>query len=181
MKAPHSEVGIDIREWLEDMAFNAPPGHIIEVGVYKGGTAWHLARAARARGSRLFLCDTFTGIPYQDEAAGDTHRVGDFSNTSLGEVRQAIPDAHYIVGTFPESAGTELDGVEIAFAHLDCDQYQSIKDAVKFLGPKMVQGGIMVFDDYGCLMGANNAVHELFAPDMLRLGVGYGPKAHVIF
>lgn len=181
MNAPHSEVGIDIREWLEDMARKAPPGDIIEVGVYKGGTAWHLAKVARERGATLYLCDTFTGIPYQDEAMGDTHRVGDFANTSLGEVKQAIPDATYIVGVFPESAGAMLDDVKIAFAHLDCDQYQSIKDAVKFLAPKMVAGGIMVFDDYGCLMGANNAVHELFEVPHIRLGVGHGPKAHVIF
>ena len=50
----------------------------------------------------------------------------------------------------------------IAFAHLDCDQYRSVKESVEYIKPLMMTGGVIWFDDYGCLPGATKAVDELF-------------------
>lgn len=97
--------------------------------------------------------------------------VGDFSDTSLEEVQESIPYAKITKGIFPQSAES-LDLPGVAFVHLDCDQYQSIKEAALFLSPRMVKGGIMWFDDYGCLEGANRAVNELFAGRLLGSPVG---------
>ena len=128
------------------------------MGVYKGGSAWHLARVARAQGRALYLYDTFSGMPFAEE--GDSHRVGDFSATSLKDVQQAIPDAICVSGVFPDSL---VDMPPVAFAHVDCDQYRSIRDCINELYHKrMVSGGIMVFDDYPFLPSAIRAVEEQF-------------------
>lgn len=169
MNTPPSAVNPLVTAGLIKTASECPQGCFIEVGVYKGGTAWHLAKCAEEQDREIFLFDTFAGIPYKGEF--DSHVVGDFSDTSLEEVQESIPYAKITKGIFPQSAES-LDLPGVAFVHLDCDQYQSIKEAALFLSPKMVKGGIMWFDDYGCLEGANRAVNELFAGRLLGSPVG---------
>jgi O-methyltransferase len=156
---PQSLVGPHVIECLIETASKTPSGCFVEVGVYKGGTAWHLAKCAEEQNRKIFLFDTFAGIPYKSEF--DPVTVGSFNETSYHEVQKSIPYAEIIQGIFPQSAET-LNLPVVAFVHLDCDQYQSIKEAALFLSPIMTKGGIMWFDDYGCLEGANKAVDELF-------------------
>lgn len=153
--APVSLVGSGAIEDLHAIAKASPPGCFVEFGVYQGGTAWHLAQIAREQGRELFLYDTFAGIPGKDDI--DSHQIGDFADTSLEQVKAAIPDAHYCVGVFPE---TLAPMPPIAFVHVDADQYQSLKDAIRRFVPLMVQGASIVFDDYKCLAGADKAIAE---------------------
>lgn len=157
---PLSLVGDDAQESMLLVAATTPPeGCIVEVGVYRGGTAWRLATLARARGVPLYLYDTFTGIPFRNVEKGDRHVVGDFSDVNETEVRLAIPDAIFCKGVFPD---TLVEMGPISFVHCDCDQYQSVKDVITYLYPKLLPGGIIVFDDYSCLEGATRAVDEHF-------------------
>jgi len=139
------------------VAEKTPKGCFVEVGVYKGGAAIKISELAEKQKRKVFLYDTFTGIPYKD--AIDQHKIGDFSDTSYEEVKEAIPYAKVIQGIFPQSA---VDMGKVAFVHVDCDQYRAIKETVQYLSPLMVKGGVMWFDDYGCLAGATQAVEELF-------------------
>jgi len=134
-----------------------PSGCFVEVGVYKGGTAWHLDRLARRQNRALFLYDTFEGIPFQDVV--DHHKVGDFGDTDYTTVAGLFPKATVVKGVFPASA---VKMGPVAFVHLDCDQYHSIKNAVRYLLPWVVSGGVLWFDDSPVLVGARKAVHELF-------------------
>lgn len=174
MTKPFSAVPQHVIDDLMDHAMNAPEGCFVEVGVYQGGTAWHLAQVARKKGARLFLYDTFTGIPYRD--AIDAHKPGDFNDTSAEQVRRAIPDAEVVEGLFPDSI---VQMPHVAFAHIDCDQYRAIKESVAALTPLMAPGGIMVFDDYGCLDGATKAVQECFPAE--RINTTHCGKALVRF
>lgn len=158
---PESLVGAYVIEELVRVASTTPQGCIVEVGVYKGGTGWHLSKLAQKQQRQIFLFDTFTGIPYK--TVFDPCEVGKFNETSFEEVQRTIPYAKVVQGIFPQSVEEkEIDLPPVAFVHLDCDQYQSIIESAKFLSPLMVSGGIMWFDDYGCLEGANMAVEELF-------------------
>lgn len=152
---PTSLVGAGAIEDLCLIAAAAPPGCFVEFGVYQGGTAWHLAKIARQQDRLLYLYDTFTGIPCKADI--DPHRIGDFSDTTLAQVMRAIPEAIYCVGTFPD---TLVNMGPIAFVHVDADQYQSIKDAIRLFVPRMVRGASIVFDDYKCLAGADQAIAE---------------------
>lgn len=136
-----------------DKARDTPPGCIVEVGVYRGGSALELAKAGRP----LYLYDTFTGMPFREE--GDLHEVGDFGDTSAISVQQLIPSATVIPGIFPASA---IPMPPVAFAHLDCDQYRSVLESAKYLLALMVPGGVMWFDDCSHLPGAMRAARELF-------------------
>lgn len=124
--------------------------------MYWGGSAWRLQRLAVDQGRELYLYDTFEGLPYQ--SAVDQHPVGHFCS-SYELVRKKLIWSTVIKGVFPASA---VPMPPVAFAHLDCDQYQSVKEAAQFLIPRMVQGGIIWFDDSPLLAGARQAVLELF-------------------
>lgn len=140
-----------------EIAAGTPPGCFVEFGVYRGGCAIKLAEVARKQGRALYLYDTFNGIPFKDEI--DSHAVGDFGDTNADEVQKAIPDAIVVVGVFPESL---VKMPPIAFVHVDADQYRSIKAACEVFPPLMVDHGVMLFDDYGCLDGATKAIEEHF-------------------
>jgi hypothetical protein len=51
-----------------------------------------------------------------------------------------------IAGLFPGSA--EAFDKRISFAHVDMDLEKSTEDAIDWLRPRMVSGGVVVFDDY---------------------------------
>ena len=163
---PHSLVSPEVIAAMCKRALATPPGCFLEVGVYHGGSAWHLARAAESQGRQIYLYDTFTGIPYRREI--DSHQVGDFGDASFEFVQEVIPYATIVAGIFPAFA---LPMGPIAFAHLDCDQHQSYEDALNYLEPRMVPGGVVWCDDVDCLSGATAAVRE-FAARTGRLMVG---------
>lgn len=162
--APHSLVAQAIIDAMLKRACATPPGAWVEVGVYQGGTAWHLSTAAEAQGRALYLYDTFSGIPCK--GPHDSHSVGDFADTSPELVAELLPNAHVVEGVFPRSA---LEMGPIAFVHLDCDQEESYRNALAYLGPRMVEGGIVWCDDVPCLAGALRAVSEFAASAGLRV------------
>jgi hypothetical protein len=143
-----------------ELARKAPAGIFIEVGVNKGGTAFYLNEIVKKRGYEFWLFDTFEGMPESTEGL-DSHPVGDFADCSYETVRKLIPNAQIFKGFFPETLPSHIP--PIAFAHIDCDQYESIKQCIIRLMPYLADGGIMYFDDYGCLAGATKAIDE-FCP-----------------
>ncbi len=144
------------------------PGDVIECGVYKGGTAKLLAQTMHRRGSekKLYLYDTFEGMPDTDAKKDNHHKKGDFADTSLEAVVSLIgPNSQveyrkgFIPDTFSESP------LMISFAHVDVDIYKSVIDCCDYIWPRLSQGGAMVFDDYGfdTCKGALDAVNDFFA------------------
>lgn len=134
-------------------ASRAPYGAIVEVGVYQGGSAWHLAQLGRP----LYLYDTFTGMPMQGPLDGNL--LGGFSDTSAAAVQAAIPSAIVVQGVFPHSL---IDMPPVGFVHADADQYESTKAILEHMPSRMVRGGFILFDDYlvpGC-DGCTEAVNE---------------------
>ena len=143
---------------LYALSQSVPAGDFVEVGVYKGGSAWVLDQSAFTRDNcTLHLFDTFSGIPHKGEL--DSVNVGEFKDVDLDELRALIPSAEFYVGVFPNTLGEEPE--QIAFAHIDCDQYDGCHAAITCLWPRIVPGGIMAFDDYP-FAGIKKAIHDFF-------------------
>lgn len=143
-------------------AVASPAGCFVEIGVYRGGTAWWLDRLAWIQRRQCFLYDTFEGIPYCDPI--DHHLVGDFGDADFGEVCKIMSSATSVIkGIFPACA---VEMPPVAFVHLDCDQYRSIVNAVNYLRPLMVEGAIIWIDDSPVLDGAHQAAKDLFGDNL---------------
>ena len=156
------------------------PGNAAECGVYKGGTAFVIADALKHTSKRLRLYDTFTGMPEGTEEDPSGHETGDFGSTSLQSVREYLskfPTVEYFPGVIPETfSRTEED--TYCLIHVDVDLYQSVYDSCMYFYPRLVDGGVMIFDDYGFEMyvdAGKKAVDDFFAdkpevPFSLRTG-----------
>ena len=143
-------------------------GIAMECGVFRGGTAllqaMIIAESGQARPLHLF--DSFEGMP-ETTTGLDRFQKGDFSSTSAEKVAALVspyPFATVHVGFIPQSF-QGFDPGPIAWAHVDVDIYQAVKDSIEFIYPRLVQGGFLVFDDYGfpSCPGARRAVDEAFA------------------
>ena len=127
-------------------------GLYIELGVYKGGSLLYLAENI-SQDATLMGFDTFEGLPKEQWNKDEIHVPGEFNDTSFGSVRDYVSlskDRHNIFlikGLFPESAFL-IRKDPISFVHVDFDFYEGAKAAIDFFFPIMMEGGVMIFDDY---------------------------------
>lgn len=100
--------------------------------------------------------DSFDGFPEfedGDELEGYTaFYQGKFKDTSYDEICEAIPRARFVKGYFNESFKDEPD-YPIAIAHIDCDIYSSTVDVLNFITPRLVDGAVLLWDDWFCYQG----------------------------
>jgi O-methyltransferase len=132
------------------------PGHLIEVGVWRGGTGALIARKAALCGIRetVYLCDTFAGI-VKSGANDPVFRNGDLANTSQHYVetllleRLQLQNVCILPGVFPDESGQPLEDKQFRLCHMDVDVYHSAKDITEWIWERMVVGGMIIYDDYG--------------------------------
>jgi O-methyltransferase len=134
-----------------------PTGDIVEVGVWRGGTGCLMAKRAQLRGlnATVYLCDTFQGVV--KAGTSDRHYAGgEHSDTSEGMVTDlasslGLNNIKILRGTFPEQTGHLIADVTFRLCHIDVDVYDSGRDVLAWVWPRLTPGGMVVFDDYGCL------------------------------
>jgi len=158
--APDSLIGDSGLRQLEVFAEYAPKGDFVEIGVYKGGSAWVLNKICERQGRTLHLFDTFEGIPFIEEIDKGFVNVGHFRwpYEKIVELFKEQPNVKIYKGVFPETMPKGLDN--IAFVHVDCDIYRTMKDIIEIFPPIMATGGMMYFDDYGNCKAGVKAVNE---------------------
>lgn len=147
------------------------PGDFVEFGCYKGDTSLMLAEVLKSEGSekRLWLYDSFEGLPEKTEndesVLGREFQKGELF-VSKREVKERFLRAGLKVpvikkGWFAELTSADLP-LEISFAFLDGDFYESIRDSLRLVTPRMVKGGAIFVHDYDnpALPGVAKAVDE---------------------
>jgi hypothetical protein len=129
-------------------------GSIAEVGVYQGTTARLIAELKGEK--KLFLFDTFEGMPNKKISTKDDWELNTHTDTSLSHVQKylsAYSNIFFIQGQFPESIVNSSDTSPIhnekfCFVNLDVDLYQSTLDGLEFFFPRLVDGGRLVSHNY---------------------------------
>jgi hypothetical protein len=159
------------------------PGQFAECGVFKGASAFLLAKTLESRRStaRLHLFDSFSGLSEPDTRDGAYWKAGVLS-CSLQEVQRNLIDFAHRVDFHPGWIPTRFQEVaddSFVFVHIDVDLYQPTSDSLEFFGPRMVSGGLIVCDDYGfdTCPGARLALDEYVirhALPLLHLPTGQG-------
>lgn len=123
-----------------------PQGVWAECGVYQGGSLKWLA--SHFPNQQIIGYDTFEGLPKEHWNENEVHVPGDFNDTNLasvGEYLSEYENVSLVPGLFPDTA---VD-TNYSFVHVDFDFYEGIKACLDFFLPRMIKGGIMIFDDYG--------------------------------
>jgi len=137
-------------------------GEVWECGVFRGGSAAIMSRHTK-KVMRLF--DSWEGLP-EPTKEDNAHKKGHFSNVDFNAVRarfKGLPNVHLHKGWIPE-VFEGLEKSRISFAHVDLDLYLPYLRTMEFIYPRLSEGGIMVFNDYGVpsCKGATQAVDEFF-------------------
>lgn len=130
-------------------------GALIEVGTWKGGSGALIAKKAKLSGieDNVYLCDTFSGVVKACDK-DSKYKGGEHADASKETVEDVVnqlklDNINILVGVFPEETSKFICEKTFRFCHIDVDVYQSAKDIVEWLWPKLVIGGMVVFDDYG--------------------------------
>ncbi len=157
---------------LERVLEQGTEGAVVEFGCYIGTTSLFIRRLLDARGDtrEFHAYDSFEGLPpktREDESrAGEQFQAGELHVSKKQFLQQfqkaglRAPITHK--GWFKDLADTAVPE-KIAFAFLDGDFYESIRDSLKLVLPRLQQGGTIIIDDYAreALPGAAKATHEL--------------------
>ena len=143
-------------------------GGFAECGVYRGGTALLLCRVLKNSRKTLYLFDSFQGLPQENGEHDNKYVKGTFAAESVESVRELLKGFEGMIDIRPGWVPDSFAGLEdnrYAFVHIDVDLYQSTLDSCNFFYPRLVPGGILLFDEYGfpAARGEKDAVDEFFA------------------
>lgn len=128
-------------------------GDVAQVGVYKGGTAKIIVTCFRHTQQKVYLFDTFEGLPPVSAHDGDktvTDKHFKFEDVILSDLKNdfaQFPHVEFRQGLFPSTA-VGLEHKKFSFVYLDADLYESTRDGLNFFYPRMVPGGVILLDDY---------------------------------
>lgn len=130
-------------------------GDYLEVGVWRGGTSVLGASLASKLdpNSIFFSCDNFEGVVKVSEF-DSAYKGGEHSDTSIEIVNELIKNRELdniciLIGIFPEETGKLIESKLFKYCHIDVDSYLSGKDILNWIIPRLVIGGVIIFDDYG--------------------------------
>lgn len=185
---PDEAVAKNIELTIEAVNNAAPKDVIVECGTWKGGSslAMILTQQEFFGGVRhpVWMFDSFGGLPAATTEDGklavewekNKHQPGYFDNCNvqLEEVlgmmqREQVDPAHFrtFKGWFNQTLGPavgELNarGAEVALLRLDGDWYESTRDCLNWMYPKLRKGAPCIVDDYYAWDGCALALHEYF-------------------
>lgn len=172
---------------------NNIPGDIVECGVWRGGSMMATAKTLlqlKNQQKELYLFDTFEGMTKPekiDVSNSNLVATKEFDNTKIDPdssnwCRATIDDVksnlfsvgydkskiHFIKGKVEETLPTD-DLKSISILRLDTDWYQSTKQELIHLFPKLSKGGVLIIDDYGFWQGAKKAVDEYIEENNIQI------------
>lgn len=154
------------------------PGDIVQCGVYRGASIGTLALLAKKIGvsKKIWGLDSFEGLPVASKhdtvkgvlAEKSTQEY--WADTDVRRVEQLMKDigvaesVRFIQGFYQETL-PHSPVATIALLILDCDLYQSYRECLQFLYPKVSPEGIIIFDEYYSppYPGARKAIDEFLA------------------
>jgi hypothetical protein len=148
------------------LSHTKPAGMALEFGVYTGGTLH--AIVAGFSGGRVFGFDSFQGLPEDWRTA---FPAGTFGVDGV----PTVPGAELVVGWFDETLPGFLHEHEgpVAFLHVDCDLYSSTVTTLDHVGPRLVPGSVILFDEYFNYPGWQNGEHLAWEEYVARTGTQF--------
>jgi len=166
---------------------NKIPGAIVECGVWRGGTIMaiiHTLIRLRDVSRDIYLFDTFEGMTPPKEMDRDFNgrsaedllseserivgnnvwAIAPFDDVRANVLSLGYPveKIHFIKEDVLKTLPSQAPSSELALLRLDTDWYESTKHELNILYPRLIDGGILIIDDYGHFEGAKKAVDEYF-------------------
>jgi O-methyltransferase len=177
---------------VEYLAVNGIDGDIVECGVWRGGSIMVVARTLLALGHAdrvLWLYDTFAGMTAPGPEDVDVNgtpaleeftrrRISGHSSTwaaaDLADVQAnlhatgyPVANLRFIEGPVERTIPSVVPDA-VSLLRLDTDWYASTRHELEHLYSRLVNGGVLIIDDYGQWRGAAQATDEFLAREQVR-------------
>ncbi len=150
-------------------------GDICDVGCWRGLSAYQIASYldSKKENKVFHIFDSFEGLSeltLMDKYEGERRDINTLRKhfaCTLEQVKSNLQEFNFInyyKGWIPDRF-EEVKNKIFSFVHIDVDLYRPTKDSFDFFYPRLMDKGVMVFDDYGCIQfpGVRKAVNECLA------------------
>jgi Macrocin-O-methyltransferase (TylF) len=178
-------------------------GIFLEAGCALGGSALTIA-FAKEKARPLFVYDVFETIPPPSQRDGEDahrryHQIKSGRSRGLGGAKYYgyQQDLYQGVGKTFQRYGLELAQnnvrlvkgrfentldlfAPVAFAHIDCDWYDSVMTCLQRITPRLVEGGRLVIDDYQHWSGCKRAVDDYFRESLDHFSFEQRSRLHIV-
>lgn len=150
-------------------AANLDGGDVLEFGVFSGTTVNYIANQS---GWKVAAFDSFDGLPEPWRAG---YQTGKFSRSTLPKVAESVT---LYVGWFDQTlpkyvAERGVEAQPVRYLHIDSDLYSSAKTIFQYLGDRIVDGTVIVFDEYFNYSGWQGGEYKAFQEFVEETGVDY--------
>ncbi len=168
---------------MDYVAVNQLGGDYLEFGVYEGSTltcAYHSAQRKHLKNMRLYAFDSFEGLPelVGIDSTDYGFSKGDFA-CSEGKFRERIKrlgvDPNKVIitkgwydDTLNDNTKVRLNIKSAAVIWVDCDLYQSTVSVLDFIADYVVDGTVIVFDDWFLFRGSPDRGEQRAFREWLR-------------
>jgi hypothetical protein len=151
----------NIAQLVGEIVWNQIPGDFIETGVWRGGAVifmrW-LLDYHQEPDRNVWVADSFMGFPVTTNEIDKktvNSPIADMYFVSLEQVKAAFnrfglldSQVVFLPGYFNNTLPTApID--KLSLLRIDADLYDSTKDCLTYLYPKLSSGGYVIIDDYG--------------------------------
>lgn len=193
----------DLSSVILEIEENKVPGLFIEAGCALGGSGIVIA-ASKAKDRAFCIYDVFGMIPppsdkdgedihsrYQVIVEGKSEGInGDdyygyvpnliekvVKNFESFHLEPLANNIHLLQGLYEDTLHI---AAPVAFAHIDCDWYDSVMICLQRIEPWLSSGGIMIIDDYYAWSGCKTAVDEYFADRQDEFNFVHKSRLHIV-
>jgi hypothetical protein len=156
------------------------PQTYFEFGCHSGRTFSAAVNAAgffNMTNAEFYAFDSFEGLPETKPEEDGYFETGTFCTSRADFVRIVekktgiyLGDQYIVQGYYCDSLTPALQArmPKVGVVHIDVDLYSSTVDVLRFIQPLLVQGTLLVFDDWyafpgGSLMGERRALIEFLS------------------
>jgi len=154
---------------ITDVVRRKVRGDVLEAGVWRGGMTIFMRGVLKAVGEhqrRIWVADSFEGLPDPEKASDSFGWKKGAMAVSLDQVRSNFAryglldeQVVFLKGLFNETLpGAGI--VALSVLRVDADLYESTRDVLHHLYPKLSTGGYAIFDDYQNLKDCQRAIDE---------------------
>lgn len=180
INSPHTmcgELNVDNLVYcVQDVLDSKVEGDLIETGVWKGGMTVlmrGILKAYDVKDRKVWVADSFEGLPSPDPS---THLKDAIFWQLMEPLQHLTIPFEYVEALFQRYGlldhqvkflkGWFCDTLpkapieKLAILRMDGDFYESTRDALLYLYPKLSSGGYLIIDDYGIPCGCRRAVDE---------------------
>lgn len=188
----------NIHKAVKKVERNKVEGVFIEAGCALGGSTIMIGKT-KAQSRPLHVYDTFGQIPPPSKHDGsDIHKrykkiksgnsKGIKNNLYYGYEKKLLEKVHRNLKRFNLTQKDQISLIKglfkdtlkiknpVAFAHVDCDWYDSVMNCLEQIEPRISKGGILIIDDYYDWSGCRLAVDTYFKRENIAAAYTFTTK-----